>query len=225
MNLNYFESIQNVMSKERLSSYGEQDNADEVTTLARYLWNMSVCESLYSPLQMGEVALRNAIHFALTKHFGSEEWYNQDLLDDYAKNQVKKARESLKKRKKIPTSGRMVTELHFGFWTSFFDKKNARSSIPSVVLKNCFRGAPKYMRRREVQHTRWTEIRRLRNRVFHHERIIHWSDIESKHNELVETIGWISRDLAGMMQKLDRFTTIYNGGIEPWKEKIKKHWS
>ncbi|MEI7910066.1 MAG: hypothetical protein WCK77_10555 [Verrucomicrobiota bacterium] len=28
---------------------------------------------------------------------------------------------------------------------------------------------------------RWKRIRDLRNRVFHHERIIHWTDLPSQH--------------------------------------------
>jgi len=53
------------LAEERLASYGG-DGADAPTQLARYLWNMALCESLYSPLQLAEIALRNHLHEALT---------------------------------------------------------------------------------------------------------------------------------------------------------------
>jgi len=37
--------------------------------------------------------------------------------------------------------------------------------------------------------------RELRNRVFHHERIIHWADLDSRHAAIMETLGWISSEL------------------------------
>jgi hypothetical protein len=58
----FFEHLASSLSVERLSSYRARDGADECTTLARYLWNLAVCESLYSPIQLCEVSLRNTLH-------------------------------------------------------------------------------------------------------------------------------------------------------------------
>lgn len=41
---------------------------------------------------------------------------------------------------------------------------------------------------------RWKRIRDLRNRVFHHERILHWNDLDQQHAEILEAIYWISRN-------------------------------
>jgi len=45
----FFIKIQDTLSVERLGVYGKHDDPDECVLLARYLWNMSICESLYSP--------------------------------------------------------------------------------------------------------------------------------------------------------------------------------
>ncbi len=61
----FYEKVSNALSVERLGAYG-QDGADQCTVLARYLWNMALCETLYSSLQLCEIGLRNSLHRALT---------------------------------------------------------------------------------------------------------------------------------------------------------------
>ena len=66
-------------------------------------------------------------------------------------------------------------------------------------------------------------IRDLRNRIFHHERVIHWKDLGDKHALMLEVIRWSSTDLHKLAQTLDRFTEIHSAGIEPWKAKLQHH--
>jgi hypothetical protein len=75
MNPGFFEKIQPALAVERLDAY-RQDQAEPQVALARYLWNMALCESLYSPLQMVEIALRNALQRSLESHFRSPHWYD-----------------------------------------------------------------------------------------------------------------------------------------------------
>jgi hypothetical protein len=72
--------------------------------------------------------------------------------------------------------------------------------------------------------TRWKRIRDLRNRVFHHERIIHWTDLDAQHTAILEVIGWITPELRQMVLALDRFSMIRQQGLNPWIEKIQQHW-
>ena len=71
---------------------------------------------------------------------------------------------------------------------------------------------------------RWKRIRDLRNRVFHHERIIHWTDLDAQHAAILEVTGWISPELCAVASVLDRFTAIRQQGLQPWLEKIQQHW-
>jgi len=57
MNNIFLKGLETALAVERLDAF-RQDNANEVTTLSRYLWNMALCEALYSPLKMAEIALR-----------------------------------------------------------------------------------------------------------------------------------------------------------------------
>jgi hypothetical protein len=71
MNPVFFEQVAQALATERLDAY-RQDGAAPAVALARYVWNMALCEALYSPLQLAEVALRNAQHRALTTRFGAD---------------------------------------------------------------------------------------------------------------------------------------------------------
>lgn len=53
----YVFSLWTVLSEDRLRGYGRPGEPCR-ETLAKYLWNMSVCEALYPSLQALEIALR-----------------------------------------------------------------------------------------------------------------------------------------------------------------------
>ena len=227
MNLKFFDNLQLALASERLDVY-RQDGAEPLITLARYLWNMAVCESLYSPLQMAEIALRNALHRELAIHFGTHEWYDAmacwNLLAERQRSQIDEAKETLTREQKPITAGRVVAELTFGFWTAFFNKKFAQNSIAVQLASAAFPAAPKQERAIRKLNRRWGNIRDMRNRVFHHERIIHWADLNQQHEQMLETIHWISPELQEMALALDRFSEIRKQGLDPWIAKIRHHW-
>jgi hypothetical protein len=224
MNNQFFSQVEEVLATERLDGF-RQDKADPLITLARYLWNMALCESLYSPLQMAEIALRNKVHAHMSVRFSADDWYTTaGALLPWQRQMVDEAERKLKDNGNTVAPGRMVAELHFGFWTGFFNKLHAQTGVGYFVTKNVFTYAPKTERDMSRLDTRWNRIRTLRNRVFHHERIIHWKDLADQHADIIETIGWISPELREMAEALDRFTTIHSAGIDPWKNKIQQHW-
>ena len=220
----FFDRLEAVLAVERLDAF-RQDAATPVVTLSRYLLNMSLCESLYSPLQLAEVALRNSIHTALTDQYSREDWYEESgVMLPWQEELVDKALKRFYRRDLPVPAGTIVAELHFGFWTGFFNKAHANTGVPDRLVQPVFKYASKYDRNVKKLGLQWNRIRDLRNRVFHHERIIHWTDLPKRHTEIIRAIGWISPELKEMAVGLDRFTTIHSAGIEPWKEKIQKHW-
>ena len=58
-------------------------------------------------------------------------------------------------------------------------------------------------------------VRKLRNRVSHHEPIWHWHDLGSQHRAAAELIGWMSPELAGCVAALDRFDGVHDAG---WRQ-------
>ena len=226
MQASFFQQVADSLSVERLDAYAT-DKPGHCITLARYLWNMALCESLYSPLQLCEVALRNAVHRRLTAIINREDWYDARsfTLTDWAADEVDKAKAKICKAKHPVTPGRVVAELHFGFWTSLFEDHYERNTpfLPRGI-KAVFPRLPKEQHNRKQQKAMLEKIRTLRNRVFHHERISHWKDLEDQHADILRVIGWISPELQEMAQALDRFSEIRQQGLDPWIVKIRHHW-
>jgi hypothetical protein len=224
MNQSFFQPLEAILAPERLDAY-RHDGVPPATTLARYLWNMALCESLYSPLQMAEIALRNSLHHFLSARHQTQAWYDViPNLPPWQQNQLADARQKLLNQGKSVTPGGMVAELHFGFWTGFFNKYHARTGLGHAIAGNVFPHAPRNERDLRKLDARWNRIRDLRNRVFHHERIIHWTDLDAQHAALLEVIQWTSPELQQIAVVLDRYTDIRRQGLNPWLEKIRHHW-
>jgi hypothetical protein len=113
--------------------------------------------------------------------------------------------------------------LTFGFWTAFFNKRCAQSRDLVQIATTSFRAAPKSQRDIQTLNQRLTRLRELRNRVFHHERIIHWKDLDEQHALLLQVIGWIAPELRVLAETLDRFSKIRSAGPGPWIEMLKNY--
>jgi len=186
MNPAFFQSVESILAPERLDAY-RQDGADPAVTFARYLWNMALCESLYSPLQIAEIVLRNSLHGCLSARFGGAAWYDVvPALPVWQQRQLNEARQKLLDAGKPVTPGRMVAELHFGFWTGFFNKSHASTGLGHFLARQTFTHAPRAERDLKKLDARWKTIRDLRNRIFHHERIIHWKDLADQHARVLQ---------------------------------------
>ena len=230
MNAAFFGKIELGLSTERLGAYAISHGGgppDPCATLARYLLNMALCESLYSPLQLCEIALRNAIHRHVSALMGRVDWYDDPgfLLTPWAADEVAKVKSRITKTGKPITAGRVVAELQFGFWISLFEVHyEQRTPFLPGAIKTVFPRLPKSLHKRKDRKGDLDKIRLLRNRVFHHERIVHWKDLDARHDLILQVIAWISPDLRHLADTLDRFNSIRAAGLTPWIEKIQHHW-
>ncbi len=86
------------------------------------------------------------------------------------------------------------------------------------LLEPVFPHCPRSQRTRQNAYTRLDSIRRLRNRVFHHEQVWHLADLPEQHRVILETIGWISPAMLAMTRLLDRFNSVYTRGAQPYAE-------
>lgn len=214
----------NTINPERFAPY-VHDGADQLTGLARYSLNIALCQSLYPSIHCLEIALRNAIHSELTALARTDHWF--DIVPELTDKQVadiEVAKNKLSKSTKAasPTSGQIVAELSLGFWTAFFNKHLAKSALSGQLVKNVFKHAPRSERNRSLIDSRLTTIRNLRNRIFHHERILHWKDLDNTHDRLLELISWICPDMAMMAQRHDTYKETRKHGLDPWLPRTKQ---
>lgn len=219
INHNFYQSIETHLSAERLMAYG-QDGADELTILSRYHLNVALSEALYPALQTAEVALRNSIHSQLAKREKRTDWYQSMNLPNWQSQQVASARVNLNKSHKPITPGRIIAELTFGFWVSFLTNAHIKSGVAYSLSKECFPHAKKSDRAFHNISPKWQKVRKLRNRIFHHERILHWSDLDQQHQDILELIHWMNPSLYQSTCIIDRFPTLRAQGLEPWTQKF-----
>ncbi len=162
--------------------------------MRRYVLNTTASEAFYTRLQGIEVALRNALHTEATKLHG-EEWYlpSVAVLQHPATEMVQSAHQSLVNDGKAPNPGRMLAELNFGFWVTILGPKY-ETSLWRPYLRRAFPNRPKGTERKDIQKT-LNAIRRLRNRIAHHEPILE-RNLKSDYLAVIKVLGWICPDTA-----------------------------
>lgn len=57
---------------------------------------------------------------------------------------------------------------------------------------------------------RLSNIRKLRNRIFHYEPIWYYPDLEEQHAKVLEAINWINPAMKEFVLLIDQFPTCYN---------------
>jgi len=117
--------LEQALSLERFGRYLDWAAGDRARAIELYTLNTQISESLYTPLQMLEVALRNRIHAVMTeaRHEG---WFHDAgfLLTASQADQLAKAVEDVGEGgRREPTPGRIVAALTFSFWTAMLGKE------------------------------------------------------------------------------------------------------
>jgi hypothetical protein len=77
------------------------------------------------------------------------------------------------------------------------------------------------MRSRKQLSPLLNRIRYLRNRVFHHEPVWHWSNLAGQHSQALDLIGWFSPAFRYTLEPNDRFPVVYAAGAEPFLEHVR----
>lgn len=205
--------IAQATSDERLAPYQRRTNGDPQQMLRLYLWNISLCESLYPLLNLTEVTLRNRLDSGLAEMFGRRDWFNLDWLDARDATKVRDAQARILRSHRTPTPGRVVAELTFGFWASLLDVRYERTHIlwPHLA-QQVFACAPRKLRSRKAQSRAAASARDLRNRVFHHEPIWHWPHLPEIVQDAARWLDGLSPEAAVMVRLLDRFHQIFSAG-------------
>ena len=221
----FFWQFQQGISDNRLAPYLSQRPSPQ-EALGLYAWNVALCESLYPSLNSIEVAVRNGIHDAAASDFGDEYWFLTRLS---GKELVIASRvnRDLKKYAATPSAGDIVSHLWFGFWVKLLSNSYEGVLWPHL-LRPVFPHAPRRQRKVKNLRSQLEIIRRLRNRVFHHEPIWHLPELEEQHRQILETIGWISPAMLAMTRLLDRFDSVYTRGSQPYAtelESLARNWS
>lgn len=216
-----FESIKGSVSEERLSVY-RADGADDKTAIARYIYNIELCKSLYPLINIFEVTLRNSIDSALQSFFKNQDWNNTISLQQTELMMINDALLKIKRQGKKYSHGRLVAELTLGFWVALMGRKYNNQGFQFAIIKNSLHGCPANQKSSGAIQKNLSEIRFLRNRIAHHERIAHWKDLKQKHDLILDFISWLNKDMHKIGIKKDSFNDVFSNGISPFIDFVDK---
>lgn len=195
-------ALEAVLSGARFGTYLREAEGDRTIAAQLYLWNCAVSAEFYILLQYTELALRNAAVEAIEKEFGPNWHLNKGFVRSLPRHkkgyQPRDDLESTAQR--LPTAGKVVAELKFAFWKNVYVVgQDRRLWIPHLrtVLPGSD-GAWSVSRVREEIHKDLEVVRRLRNRVAHHEPIFGRA-LQKDFDLLAKLIGYRSPTVARMV--------------------------
>ena len=181
-------ALRKAISPDRMATYSAAAQTAGCEELDLYLWDRDLAAAVLADIAIVEVALRNALHDALSAAYGMPEWYLRDIgLDDRSRRALAQTWNRLRKPKRTP--GRVVARLMLGFWTGLLDAGGYYGSEPQAfkadyeqsfrsTLQRAFHGGRAEARTATARFTReWvhsiaTVMQDLRNRAAHHEPLV-----------------------------------------------------
>ena len=208
----YIRDLEQALSLERFARYLAWAQGDRERAVDLYILNTQLSECLYIPLQMLEIALRNRIHAVMSAAL-HDKWYDepQCQLSSSQAEQVAKAKADLSYEGKQATPGRVVAALTFGYWTAFFN--TAYEELWRRELRRIVTKPPAKPLRRKDFSSQLTPIRRLRNRIAHHEPILE-QNLPRHLGNMVQVTEWLSPAAATWCRTHCRFDSLYpSGGV------------
>ncbi|WP_083335939.1 hypothetical protein [Mycobacteroides saopaulense] len=178
------------ISTPRYASYLHAAARDNDLARRIYVWDRDLATAILADLAIVEVALRNAMHTALSTTYGPA-WYEQIPLDDRSQGQITRAwRYLVNPIQADPTTpGRLVSQCMFGMWVNLLDAGGYAGKPPRrghadyenlwrTTLNTAFPGGRTEARNDADPNARFTRawvhsiaktVNVLRNRVAHHE--------------------------------------------------------
>ena len=200
-----------LISPERLGPYLKDASGDLHKAFELYEHNQALSEALYIPLQNLEVGLRNRMDGMLSQHFGSR-WFDGGVVQKQAQlRALQDAMNKLTRSQKTHDPGRIIAELTFGFWTSFFDGLYDQP-LWHHHLREVFPGSMDGQAlTRKLFSGRLESIRRMRNRVFHHEPIFRMEKLALVYGDITYILALLSPDLEAWNKENDRFSGLIHG--------------
>ncbi len=116
---------------------------------------------------------------------------------------------------------KIISTFNFGFWTELLTSNDKKYiTMWRKIFKDVF---PNYIIKHSIDTDKKiianliNNLRNFRNRLFHYEPIFHQADLYTKHQEVLDVLGWINEDMKKFNLLFDEFNNIKRN-----KRKIQK---
>lgn len=201
-------TLQQLLSPARMAPYLSACDGDLGQAVDLYDWNAKVSAAFFESLHYLEVGLRNAIDEAALTLIGAV-WLRPDSAVLTPRSRKAVAVALTHAGGSAAPHGKVVAELPFGFWWSLLaDEYNRRLWQPA--LRHAFEGQ---VRRRKL-HAELDDLRRLRNRIAHHEPI-HTRDLEADFARVIDISNRIGTSLGVHIAETSRVPQLLAADQEP----------
>ncbi len=197
-------AVKAAMSAARLGTYetatkvaGDEDPA----ALNLYAWNAQVSGALMAPLHICEVAIRNAVSDALEAIYGPQ-WPWSTVFEQSlpVSGRYKPRLDLINARANVTTTGKVIPELKFVFWQKMFTSRYTVRIWNNHLMRvlpnlDATQPIPQLL---QTVYAELEEIRKLRNRIAHHEPIF-TRNLMDDFQRITTLIGFKCKTTAGWM--------------------------
>ena len=182
------------ISPERLGTYVRRAHGNMRRALDLYAWNCRAGAALLPVLHANEVTLRNAVHRALTAQFGAE-WpysggFRRALPRSNQRDFLRDVSSMERKLRRSPVAAAdIVAAQNYWFWVNLLTSR-FEARIWAREFRTAFPAASLHVTR-DVVHARADALRRLRNRIAHHEPLLD-HDLHGAYHRALAIVRWVS---------------------------------
>lgn len=170
--------VKAALSSARVGTYevaAKVTNDSDLSALNLYAWNAAVSGAFLSPLHICEVVVRNAVSDALEGVYGVSWPWNATFLRSLPNppHGYSPRADLINARRSVTSTGKVIPELKFAFWQRMFTVRHeTRVWTPHLlrVLPNLDATKSVATHTQEI-YDDLELVRRLRNRIAHHEPI------------------------------------------------------
>lgn len=205
-------TVMQALSEPRMSTYLTATGDDEARAIDLYTWNARVSAALMVPAHLAEVTTRNAAHESLTAVYGDHWPWDRTFagsLPDGGGRGYSPRRDLELTRSKYSTSGKVIADLKFVFWEKLFTARHDER-LWSPRVNSLFPGSTVTAKETRDRIRQDLEvIRRLRNRIAHHEPIF-TRNLRRDLDMILHLIQIRSQETATLARELEEVSTLLN---------------
>jgi len=220
-----FEKVRLYVSSPRIDRFLIATDNNKTKAVRLYKANLKVSQAFLPVLAILEVTLRNRLNAILSSHFTDSDWIinqktgfmvhhsltyvrgGRTMHNHYLKKQVEKAETRIRNSGMPVTSGKIISEQMFGFWTELFERTYYRILLGRPI--QIFTNLPSGHGRDEVIDA-LNQIRLFRNRLYHNEPLcfnaaaISFQKAEDIHGLIKDILNWCDPELTIWIKDIDQ---------------------
>lgn len=201
---NYIDALEVTLSPGRMHLYRKHASENDTEALKLYCWNTTLSQTLYWPLHMFEVALRNAMADKIFEQYGAD-WFNKVDTFRHGQSMNEEVEHIIKAKRKLSQEGlpfghdNIVAAISMGFWEGLL-----RFEYEEKLWKPLF--SQIFPIDRSEAFRKVNQIKRLRNNVAHHEPVFVFLQKGDKrllyrdYKMILKLTRWICDDTAAWVE-------------------------